>query len=385
MKRIISALVVLALGAVLGVGANFGYKSDGVKDENLSKAWYLGEDEEVLSVADYNLDDYVTLGDYKSLKVESQYTKVTDKEVEQYINQMLQNYPDYVKVNKKTVAQGDTIELDYKGTIDGEAFDGGTAEDQHLAIGSGTMIDGFEDQLVDSKVGDTVEVKVTFPDDYQSEDLQGKDAVFEVKVKAIVKEVYYDNDTVTDEFVQKNLGQEDVKAMRDYVKDYCKGEADKQKESNARTAVVAKAVEISKVKIPEELLDYKVRAYLSSLRESCEKSNSTVSEYLTANFGGTTEDFEAQVKTSMEESLKNAMVLYDIASKEKIEASKDEFESYVDAFVSYYGYDDKEGLYKDYPEKELKVTYVSNMVTDYLVKNADISYVLQNQDESTSK
>ena len=142
----------------------------------------------------------VKLGDYKNIEVEVDKSyEISDNSVQETIENYFLTAPIYTENKEKdTVADGDVANIDYEGTKDGEAFDGGSAKGYNLKIGSGTFIDGFESGLIGKKVGETVDLNLTFPEDYGSEDLAGKDVVFKVTINSIQDESYPTYDTLTD-------------------------------------------------------------------------------------------------------------------------------------------------------------------------------------------
>lgn len=129
-----------------------------------------------------DIDKFVELGQYKNLTYTPVDTTVTDDEVEEQINTNLQANATYDQITDRAVQDGDTVNIDYTGKIDGEEFAGGSGSDYNLQIGSDTFIDGFEDGLIGKNPGETVTLNLTFPDDYSSEDLAGKDATFDVTI-----------------------------------------------------------------------------------------------------------------------------------------------------------------------------------------------------------
>ncbi len=138
---------------------------------------------------EYDVNEYVTLGEYMGLEITATQYEATQDDYDTYLNDLLDSESYYAKSDKKKIEEGDTVNIDYVGTVDGEEFDGGSATGYELEIGSDTFIDGFEDQLVGVKVGKTVDVNVTFPDDYTNNtDLAGKDAVFTVTVNYILED-----------------------------------------------------------------------------------------------------------------------------------------------------------------------------------------------------
>lgn len=382
MKRLVSAISVALLGGLLFWGAQkdvvaTASGSEGT-DESLSDMWVA--EEQRLSIRDYDLGEYVKLCDYNNLSVDVSYVEIDDEYVINAINQTLQSYPDYKATDKQQVEDGDLVNIDYVGTVDGEEFDGGSAEGAHLSIGSGQFIEGFEEGLIGAKVGDKVTLNLTFPEEYD-ESLAGKDAVFEVTVNSIDEEVIYTYDQLTDDFVSENFGYDTVGDLYQYVKSYYEESMESTRKSDTRTAVVGKLSEECEVTVPKELLVNRVKEYLSSFRSSVEQTGSTVSEYLDYNYGYGPEEFEEQVTGMMEQSIREQMILAAIAEKEEIVADEDGLSEYVNSFVSYYGFQDKEELFEEYPEQELNLAYVCNKVVDHLEEISTINYVPSSEEE----
>ena len=178
------------------------------------------ETEVIPSSADitYDAGDYVSLGDYMNMEVtlDKDY-QVTDDMVKNYVNNnVIANYPYYVESDKTVVENGDVANIDYEGLLDGEAFDGGTAQDYDLEIGSGSFIDGFEDGLIGKKIGDTVDLNLTFPKDYSSTDLAGKEVVFTVKINSVKRAP-----KLTDELAAEisNNEYKTAEAYNNYIKE----------------------------------------------------------------------------------------------------------------------------------------------------------------------
>ena len=149
--------------------------------------------------------DYVTLPDTESFTLSDDATTVSDSDIDNYIsNNILSNYKTTNEITNRAAENGDTVNIDFAGSIDGVAFDGGTGSDYDLTLGSGTFIDGFEDQIVGHMPGETFDVNVTFPDDYQATNLAGKDAVFATTLNYINEDVTPD---LTDDWVSSNLAE----------------------------------------------------------------------------------------------------------------------------------------------------------------------------------
>jgi trigger factor len=224
-------------------------------------------------------------------------------------------------------------------------------------------------------------VKTKFPDPYENnEELSGKEAVFTVTVNSIEQTIYHTYDDVTDEFVKENLGYETKDDLFNYVLNYQKDEAEKNKETATRDAVLAVMLKNSKVKVPDELLEYKIREYLSNFISGVVESGGKVEDYLQQVYQTTPAKFEKNVTGQMKKSIKTQMLLYTVAANEKIEVDKEGFKSYVQAFINHYQFKDKKELYKEIPEKEIKLAYRANKATEFLLGKAKITYVQQDND-----
>lgn len=383
MKKAISVGCIIIFAALLVVGAVFVLP----KLSNNSASGNAGtasgkEDKNEIKFSDFNTDDIVTLGDYNNLVVDVKYTEVSEAAVINHINDTLEKYPDYEPTDAVKVKDGDIVNINYVGTQDGVAFEGGTAENQILEIGSNSYIDGFEEGLIDKKVGDTVTLNLTFPKDYKDStgavsEMAGAEVVFTVEIISVVQEVIRTYEEIDDTYCYENLGFDSKAELYDYIKESLSSKSESEKSSNTRAAVVDAVLSICTVKVPKALLEYQVEDYMNAFKESVEAANYDFKEYLSNNYGYTEEDFEEEVTTYMEQSLKEQFILTAIAKKENITIDEEGYAEYVDAFVSYYNYQSKEDLFKDYPDEEMRTAYLCNMTVDYLIENSTINYLAE--------
>ena len=209
----IALAVVLSMGILTGCGSSkkAAEATTEVKEETVDYGQGLNEDGTLEGV---KATDYVTVCDYSALKIPKKEVKVSDSDVQTEIDTILSSYN---QVTDRKVKKGDTVNIDYKGMIDGKEFDGGTASGASLKIGSGTFVDGFENQLIGKMPGETVQVKVTFPKDYQGKEVAGKDAVFETTINYIDE-----TPKLTDKFVKEKFGAygvTDVKSFEKYARE----------------------------------------------------------------------------------------------------------------------------------------------------------------------
>jgi trigger factor len=207
------------------------------------------------------LAQYVSLGEYKGLESEKYVIEVTDKEVEDCINEILKSSIEYVEITDRPVKDGDILTIDYKGYINGELFEGGADTNATLVIGEKKFIDGFEEGLIGAKKGDTVSLNLKFPDNYY-EDLAGKDVVFEVNVKKI--EIKF-TPVLNEEFVQKQTDGEiqTVELYKEDIKKQIKNQKEIEKFNESKNSYWEKVLENATViKYPDGVIEDYIKAYI---------------------------------------------------------------------------------------------------------------------------
>lgn len=347
------------------------------------------ETEVIPSSADitYDAGDYVSLGDYMNMEVtlDKDY-QVTDDMVKNYVNNnVIANYPYYVESDKTVVENGDVANIDYEGLLDGEAFDGGTAQDYDLEIGSGSFIDGFEDGLIGAEVGKETDLNLTFPEDYGNSDLAGKEVVFKVTVNAIKEKQDITYDTLTDDYVtylSDKLGAsyETVNDLTSDIRTYLEEQANSSRTQAIRSAVIAKLPEVCTVNaLPDGLLDARMQEYLKKFEDTYCK-DTTLEDYLSSTYNTTVDDFKTQVQSEIETELDTQLILEAIAAVENIEFDEDGFNSYVSSLLSSYGYDSEDALYENYAQTAedgkayLQTIYLCNKALDRVIENTNVTY-----------
>jgi len=381
MKKVIGAIVIVALGALLVCGALYSTgklkigknadktgTSSGIDDEKLGKK---------ITIDDYQLKDLVVLGEYKALKVDVAYEEITEEKMAEYIDQLLKQYPGYNANSKTKVEDKDAVNIDFEGTIDGKTFENGTAKAVNLNIGSNSFIEGFETQLINQNVGDTVAVKVTFPKDYKEKTLAGKDAVFEVKINSIMDKVIYTTAELKDEFVLANFGFNTVAEFKTDVKKYLTENNETNKTSNTRAAVVAKVIKDSAITLPKELLNSQVAHYMSEFKKSVDGAGYKYDEYLASQYQTDAATYAKTIKESMTQKLKEQIVLSAIAKETKTEIDKEGYDAYVKQFLDAYEYVSEKQLYAAYPKVEMERAYICNKMVEYLIGESTINYVAE--------
>lgn len=328
-----------------------------VESMEKDSAWVLS--------AKVTVEPEVELGEYKGLEVMKHSTDVSDKEVADELERRRQQQAELVLKEDEPAAEGDTVVIDFEGKVDGKPFDGGKAENYSLELGSKTFIPGFEDQLVGHKAGDEVEVKVTFPDDYQAKDLQGKDAVFEVKIHEVKQKELPELD---DDFA-KDI-DDDVDTLEE-LKAKVKDEIKEQKETAAKNAVqeetISKAVENAKIgDIPEAMIEDDVQRQMDQYFSGMQQQGINPDMYFKLT-GTSEEDLRKQFREGSEERVKTNLVLEAIVEKENIEVSEDEINDEIKDLATQYGMDEKavrSALSDDMLKHDISIRKVVQEMTD---------------------
>ncbi len=373
MKRKITALLIAVCAVTLIGGC--GGKENKNEEQNTTEGTEASGSE--TDASSYDIDECVKLGEYKGLEITLGTYEVKDEDVKSNIENTLASYPNYVDTDKTTVEEGDITDIDYEGLKDGVAFDGGTAEGAKLEIGSNSFIEGFEDGLIGKKVGENVELNLTFPEDYQNTELAGQEVVFKVKINKIVKEEFMTYDTVTDEFVASNFvseGYQTVDDMKKGVRERLESNNETQKETDTQNAMFTKLHENCTVTLPDGLLDQRIQEYMDQFTENLKSNyNMELSDYLTS-MNTTEEDFNEQVRQYIEDSLTNQLLLEAIAKKENIEVDAEGYKKYKQEIVSDFSYESEEALMEQYGEDYVRNAYISDKAMDFVIENAKVTY-----------
>lgn len=274
----------------------------------------------------------VKLGKYKGVKVEKIDTAVTDEEIDAEINKERENNARNITVEDRPVKDGDITTLDFEGFVDGEAFDGGKGENYPLTIGSGAFIPGFEEQLVGAEIGKEVEVKVTFPEDYQAENLQGKEAVFKCTIKEIKEKELPELD---DEFASEVSEFETMAEYRESVKKNLSEKKEKDAKNAKEEAAVQAVVEESEMEIPEPMLESQQRQMVDEFAQRITMQGLSMEQYF--QFTGTNyQKMVEQVKPQALERIKSRLVLEAVVKAENIEVTEEDYEKELETMAEVY-------------------------------------------------
>lgn len=264
----------------------------------------------------------VTLGDYKGLKVDKVSTRVTQKEVDEEIEKERERNARTIEVTDRAVQDKDEVTLDFEGFVDGVAFESGKGEDYPLTIGSGSFIPGFEEQLIGAEIDKEVEVNVTFPKEYHSEELAGKDATFKCTVHTIKAKELPELD---DEFASEVSECETMDAYRAEVKKNIKERKERTGKEKKENQAVDQAIENAQMDIPEAMIEFQVRQMADDFARRIQQQGLTVEQYFQFT-GMTAEKMLEEMRPQAEKSIKTRLVLEAIVKAENIEVSDERVE-----------------------------------------------------------
>ena len=303
-----------------------------------------------------------TVSEYRGVKINVAAPEVTDDEVDQKIQTNLNQNPNEVEVDR-AAAEGDIVNIDYKGTKDGEAFDGGTAEGQDLTLGSGSMIDGFEDGLIGTKKGETKTLDLTFPEDYREESLAGQAVQFEVTVNSVKKK----QDAVLDDaFVQRTSDYQTVDEYKAGIRADLLAQKQKTADQEMEQDVLQDVIDNSEFKFSRNGLSVRYNQMLKQYTNQAKMYGMTLSQMAQAN-GMDEAGFKEYIYSSVKEAAKQEIVVKDIAAKEGLDNITDED---TEAFAQANGMT-KDTLVSLYGEDTVKEQVLQDKVLRFLASNAD--------------
>lgn len=324
--------------------------------------------EPFIFTAEVALKPPVKLGKYKGVKVEKADTEVTDEEVDAQINKERENNARNIEVTDRAVKDGDMTVLDFEGFVDGTAFEGGKGENYPLTIGSGAFIPGFEEQLIGAEIGKEVEVNVTFPEDYQAEELKGKAAVFKCTIKEIKEKELPELD---DEFASEVSEFDTLEEYKADVKAKLTEEKVKEAKNAKEAAVIEAIVNDSEMEIPEAMLTTQQRQMVDEFAQRIQMQGLSIDQYF--QFTGTTYDkMIEQVKPQAEKRIKSRLVLEEIVKAENIEASEEDFEEELKVMAEAYQME-ADKVKEMLPEKsvsQIKADIAVRKAAEFVVENA---------------
>ena len=366
------------VGVLFDDAINFaidGSYGDVLKENNIVPVDYpkievveIGDGKDFVYTAEVTVYPEVQLGEYKGLKVEKKEYPVTEEEINNKLAEMQQKNARVETKENGEVANGDIAVIDFKGFVNDEAFEGGEGKDYSLEIGSGTFIDTFEEQLVGTKVNDTVEVNVTFPENYGKEELNGKPAKFEVVIKEIkVKEV----PTLDDEFAKEVSEFDTLEALKEDIKKKLEVQNSEREEREFEQEVINKVTENATVEIPEVMVEKEVDAMIRNLEQRLQYQGLTIEQYFQFT-GSDTEKMREYMRENASVKVKTDLVLEAIQKAENFEVTDEEIKEKAQEVAKMYSANEDEKMVElliNSQREALKADVSINKTLKFLVEN----------------
>ena len=310
----------------------------------------------------------VTLGEYKGVEVKKEHTLVTEDDVNAEIEKERNKQAAEVSVDDRAVAEGDTVNLDYSGSVDGVKFEGGTAEGQTLKIGSHTFIPGFEEQMVGMNIGEEKDLNVTFPTEYHAPDLAGKEAVFHVKVNGITETQL---PALDDDFAKDISEFDTLDAYKADVRAKLEAQA-AERDNNAFTnAVIEKVMANATVEIPDAMVERQIDSMVRNFEARLAQQGLKLADFMKYT-GQDEKAFRGQYRDQAEKSVRANLVLEAVENAEKFEATEEEIDAEIEKFAKQIG-QNVEDLKKNLTEGDreyFKADVIRDKAVKFLCDNA---------------
>lgn len=318
---------------------------------------------------EYAASEYVKLGDYKSLTVQA--NLVSEEPTEDDILNKIKtsSYAIQLEDTEATAEQGDSVIIDFDGTIDGESFEGGSETEYNVIIGSNTLIPGFEEQLVGMKVGDTKTLNISFPNDYQNETLKGKTAKFKVVMKNISRIPELSDDSVQE---MTNGKYQTVSDYKDAMKKELTASLKEQNHAEKQNVILAQLKADAKIeKLPDVLVSWYVDSVLTTYEVQAKANEQSLDKFIESATEGemkSEKELRDSLKKTAEDVLSTDVILRAIAEKEKIDVSDKEYKEQLDDMASRYGFASGEDFEASYDKTVIESEMLLDKVLDTLIE-----------------
>ena len=325
----------------------------------------IGKGQDLIFTAIVQTKPEVKLGKYKGIELKKIEYNVTDADIEHELGHMADRNSRLVTVEDRPVENGDITVIDFEGFVDGKAFEGGKAENHELTIGSNTFIPGFEDQIVGMKTGEEKDINVTFPEEYFSEELKGKDAVFKIKLHEIKKK---ELPKLDDDFAKDTSEFDTLKELKDSIKEKLEHENKHRAEHETEDAAIKAVVDTAEVDIPSGMIETELDNMIRDMEQRMAYQGMKFEQYLQM-IGKSMEDFRKENEEMAKNSVKTRLTLEAIVNAEKVEPKQEDVDSRLKEMAEMYG-QKEEGLKKN----EQFVNYVK----DSLKNEAVVKFIIDN-------
>jgi len=326
---------------------------------------------EEYDVLNYDLSKYITLGTYKGIAVnDMKIPEITDDDLKQHIEMARSNYAT-VAEKKGPAVLNDQLIIDFFGTMDGKSFEGGSADDFEITLGSGTFIAGFEEGLVGAAAGDTVTLDLTFPNPYSvAPELAGKPVQFKVAVKHVYEVIL---PAYTDEFVKQYYKYDTTALFEEALRASLLESYENQRMMNIMSQAWAVVTEEAKIhEYPKDEYDTLYANYIGYYTQLAEEKGMSLNEYAQESMGKSVKDFEVWIRLQVEESLKKQLIINAIARAENIKISNEEYREIGGQYAKKYGLSSVGELEMHMTPAEIRQSILHDKVMEFLAEQADI-------------
>ena len=330
----------------------------------------IGKGKDLVMVINVQVKPEVKLGEYKGLEVKQVSAEVTEEDVETEIKKMQEQNARMVTVEDRPVSDKDSILLNFCGSVDGVEFEGGKAENYSLVVGSNTFIPGFEEQLIGMNAGDSKDVVVTFPEDYHSEDLKGKEAVFAVEINEIKKTQL---PKIDDEFVKDTTEFETLEELKNDIRAKAAENKKKSAEDAMKNEVVEKLAENIEVEIPEVMVKNEVDNMLKDFENNLRYQGMDLNTYY--QYTGTSKEIlEDQMKEDAEKRVRISLAVDAVSKSEGVEATEEDMEAEYKKMADIYKLEVEKikEIFQNSQDEAIKSTIVARKTVDLLLENAKL-------------
>ena len=325
----------------------------------------IGKGQDLIFTAIVQTKPEVKLGKYKGIELKKIEYNVTDADIEHELGHMADRNSRLVTVEDRPVENGDITVIDFEGFVDGKAFEGGKAENHELTIGSNTFIPGFEDQIVGMKTGEEKDINVTFPEEYFSEELKGKDAVFKIKLHEIKRK---ELPKLDDDFAKDTSEFDTLKELKDSIKEKLEHENKHRAEHETEDAAIKAVVDTAEVDIPSGMIETELDNMIRDMEQRMAYQGMKFEQYLQM-IGKSMEDFRKENEEMAKNSVKTRLTLEAIVNAEKVEPKQEDVDSRLKEMAEMYGQKEE-----DLKKNEQLVNYVK----DSLKNEAVIRFIIDN-------
>ena len=387
MKKKTAVLILCALMAagLVACGGSSGENSSSVSGESTGTTEVSSSSQEdaIMSIPleegdDWKLEDCIVLGDYKGLRLTKTVGQVTEEEVDSYIQS--QATAEEVTDENAAVQDGDTVNIDYVGKIDGKEFDGGSAQGSVLVIGSDTFIDGFEDGLIGMKKGETKDLNLTFPDDYGNTDVAGKAVVFTVTLNSISRAPEQDDAWVSSYTDGKYTSMNDYRAyMKESLQEGNDEAADQQLNSDAWEQIEKTCTFL---KLPKSYVEEGSEEFEKNVTSQAEQYNATLDDFITQN-GLTAEEYKTRKEQYGRYTAESRLLLEALMQAEQLTDDSQEYKDALAETEKAWGMTE-DALKEQYGEDTLKQYVETQMVLDKVIGYAEVTEVQTDGTDSTT-